>query len=367
MSITTHPTTQCGTEDKAEELLNLDESMEDVELRFAQILEKRGNEEASEGKDKDVKKLTAFKTPVKANTLSQQDALDFSNLTSGYLSRNLSFDQNTILGLKKGLDTAALSDIVNILVQNSMELPQFLIDFTNTADTLSTVVQHKISDMKGLVTMLNNVKQEIGYLSASKPAEMPGSVWEAIKWLSELITVCSSKISQLETQGVTRDKDSQTLTKDLKSVLSSFQTRLVKLTDKVKALESTTSLVPQAQGSGLGNLQLASSPTNVSHQVKGINATNLSGFNKTLDGINDRIDTLEEHNCLRDEQGLLESVRFLGHTFVDQNDMELWLSQNGLPQDIIPPFGLFVDPILLYYWVYTRMVGGGTLQSDLAT
>ena len=75
---------------------------------------------------------------------------------------------------------------------------------------------------------------------------------------------------------------------------------------------------------------------------------------------------MEEFNRLRDEQGLQESVCFLGHTFVDQGDVESWFITNGLAMDAIPPFGLFVDPILLYYWVYTRLIGGGTSQSDLA-
>ena len=275
-----HPTLPLNsvTSEEAEVLLNLDEPLDKVEERFNQTLNRKKSGISFESVDKESKSVIVSKTPVKSNTKSQQDTLDFSNLTSGYLARNLSFDQNTILGLKKGLDAGALSDVVNILVQNSMELPQFLIDFTNTADTLATVVQDKIADVKALALMLNNIKQEVGYPSASKPAKMPGSVWESLKWLSDLVIDANLKLSQLEAQGNVRDKENQDLAKDLRTVLSSFRVRLVKLTDKIKALEALTSATSQGHSSGLGNLQLAPSPTNASQRVSGVNRTDLNGF-----------------------------------------------------------------------------------------
>ena len=49
-------------------------------------------------------------------------------------------------------------------------------------------------------------------------------------------------------------------------------------------------------------------------------------------------------------------------TFQTFDDVEVWSVKNGIAPDAIPPYGLFVDPILLYYWVYTRLIGGGTSQ-----
>ena len=313
----------------------------------------------------DKKQVITHKTPKKSNTSEPLITANSNKALVDYFNRLTDFDDDELQALRKGLPKLSLEHLVAVLVDNALELPELLRDITSAADMLESKVQEKDSVIDDIVLKLRQLEATLGDSTECVKRGLNPTIWQALTGVLDQIASVKSIADNATTAGNQQRHAHVRLSSDLNTVLSSFRTRIVKLSDRVIALENAGNVPPS--GTGLTALHLASSPVAANTAVGMPTSTTLDDMNAVLDAMKLKIEALEEHNRVRDEQGVVESVRFLGHTFVDQNDVELWCTKNGIAPDCIPPFGLFVDPILLYYWVYTRMIGGGTSQSDLAT
>lgn len=75
-----------------------------------------------------------------------------------------------------------------------------------------------------------------------------------------------------------------------------------------------------------------------------------------------RVNALEEINDARENSSLAEAVRVMGITFTQQDDVENWLVANGPDPHKVPSYGLFLDPIMFYHWIWCEL--GGSVSSD---
>ena len=306
----------------------------------------------------------SYKTPRKSNLKTNDlSNLDFINQVADFLTKLASISDKEISHVRQNYADDDLASIVATLAANSQELPPYLIDLGNMLHALAGEVEGKRTLIDGIIHQLRSLQSVIGDSTKAQELGIAPTVWGAISSLLGRVMNNESSITAVQTSSSQVQNSVTTLSSDVTNVLTSFRTRLLDLGAKLANLESTG-----PGGGGLQHLNLASTKPSTTIGVAGNEAVldKMKDVEKVLDTLTKRVDALEEFNRLRDEQGLQESVRFLGHTFVDQNDVETWFIENGMPVDEIPPFGLFLDPILLYYWVYTRLIGGGTSQSDLA-
>lgn len=79
----------------------------------------------------------------------------------------------------------------------------------------------------------------------------------------------------------------------------------------------------------------------------------------------DRIEKLEDVLKQKAGQGLSDSTRLCSVTFTKAEDVEEFMTKHGPPSHGIPKYGLFVEPLTLLHWVYAKILGFSSSQSEL--
>lgn len=127
-------------------------------------------------------------------------------------------------------------------------------------------------------------------------------------------------------QGVDTNRSTVTrLTADVTSVLTLFCERLLEIGNRVKSLEPTNVLNPQMSMLVFGSLALGVGTTPQLH----VQNVDMESLKNLVDKLCSHVNALEEFNCVCNEQGLQESVWFLGHTFMDMSMLKRSLFKMG--------------------------------------
>ncbi len=86
---------------------------------------------------------------------------------------------------------------------------------------------------------------------------------------------------------------------------------------------------------------------------------------KLVDTLEDRVEALESFKQGQDEKMLEEAVKLMDVVFTGRDDVERWYCSCIEDSDGLPPCGLFVDPLIAFYWIGTRIHGGGASKTKL--
>ncbi len=79
----------------------------------------------------------------------------------------------------------------------------------------------------------------------------------------------------------------------------------------------------------------------------------------------DRVQKLEDVLKQKAGQGLSDSTRLCSVTFTKPEDVEDFMIKHGPSSHGIPKYGLFVEPLTLLHWVYAKILGFSSTQSEL--
>ena len=139
----------------------------------------------------------------------------------------------------------------------------------------------------------------------------------------------------------------------LQAVLQSWKSTIEDISHRVQGLENVTPTTNQ--GNFFSTLTLGSNK--VSQDRSGFNG----GVADTVQDVSDRLHKLESIQASRGRDGLTGSVRFGGITFTGTRDVQDWLDEKlGISGDLVPPYGLFPDPLLILHWAWVILAPGET-------
>lgn len=258
-----------------------------------------------------------------------------------------------------------------------------LASLSSEVESLQGAVQHKENKMNvnlaGIETSLNNHVKKVAIAAE-----------ERVKGVERVV-----EKKEKDTLGI------------LQEILNSYRNRIDSLTKQVNQLKvdltaqsqiiankpvTSNSTLPvssppavSAAASMLGSLGIASSaaggnlvpptsfgiggdPNASTNSGSNPSSTNGPALNPTvLASITARLEELEAHNEARESQGLESAIRICNHTFTNDEDVEAYMTNNGPSSHGVPRFGLFVDPLILYHWIWSRLAGNSNSSTELTT
>lgn len=383
-----------------------------------------------EAKDVESKwKLTvdAYKTPKKAKLPQTGANNDTTHARKWEETTNL-MEMSTISAesLVKFDGTEGLSNAVKETVAKFADLESYLSQQARDLDFTVEDVTHHVDLLENLAVKVKNLESAMG--SHPVALKVEPVIWDALSnihceveaLLEEVVKmkkVSTGGLQKTEVEAMLATKEANVLN-TIRSVLITYRSSIQSLTSDTTSLKTELAQVKASMGgsnngglgmergmsggggatssaaasmfASLGLGKSAGGPGTNSGTTTGTGTTagstnsvaativsGLTGSGSTAGSgvpsladfviVTNRVENLEAENKARSTQGLSDATRIASHTFTKVEDVELFLVNHGPRAHGVPRFGLFVDPLMLYHWVYARMAGGISIQSDLTT
>ena len=229
----------------------------------------------------------------------------------------------------------------------------FIAEICNQVDLLGFAGSDPSGVLESVRIKVGQIEAVIGHQNnALQNSKMEPVIWDAIANVHSVAADCKANIKQIPT--LLSDGQKRLVT-DLRKVLDSYKKMIEGLRLQVKNLANKSGgsgAGPQVSFGGLnlggGNNTAPVNPTPA--QVPQVVLDRISDLELFVQGLN---------------KGVSESVRINNVTFGSVDDVELWMMKNGPPGNGVPRHGLFVDPLILFHWVYTKLSGSSTTPSEL--
>ena len=346
-------------------------------------------------------KLTMIHQGDGASSATLDGGRTFSGAFNGFRDKLKDFDN--VICEKLDVDTLQEKGL-----QWSYELGQmksYLTEQSYILDTFAHAVSDKLALVDGMVHKLKTIEGRIG--TQSELLKLHGTepvVWNAIAGLVDSGTSSMLEYEKLKEVVTSGDIKVTKLQAELQVILKSFKNKmelntsgLVNLRREMQDLKVTA--VNHAAGGkkvegdgsrgtgqsrsnllGLSFLdngqssksvpsnttptQSADSQPSSSASAK-LNNADLWSTMKLVDTLEDRVEALESFKQGQDEKMLEEAVKLMGVVFTGRDDVERWYCSCVEDSDGLPPCGLFVDPLIAFYWIGTRIHGGGASKTKL--
>ena len=315
--------------------------------------------EDKEAVKKEILKAKAYKTPRKggipAPTIT--DRLDMRELLIKFGLGKLEMNEPPVDAKSYSLKT--LTEAVNNAWVEIKRVDEFLAELGLRMEIFGDDVEEKYDIIIGAIQQIRQLQGEMGQ---ARDEELESTIWASLSTLKAKGESANLKSSEAVKEARSASKTAKNLSDAIGSVLTSYKERIEMLQTQVESLERSQVKKPAESQSktfqetyALGSYRYYDQDDSdeimdgTDDGVVGRLGETVESILTALESAKARIVDLEAYNSNREEQGLSEFIRLLGNTFGDPDYVEIWYTSNGGREDQVPPFGLFVDQLLLLH------------------
>ena len=262
-------------------------------------------------------------------------------------------------GDAKSYSLETLAEAVNNAWAEIKRVDEFSAELGLRMEIFGDDVEEKYDIINGAIQQIRQLQGEMGQ---ARDEELEPAIWASLSTLKAKGESANLKSSEAVKEARSASKTAKNLSDAIGSVLTSYKERIEMLQTQVESLERSQVKKPTESQSktfqetyALGSYRYHDQDDSdeimggTDDGVVGRLGETVESILTALESAKERIVNLEAYNSNREEQGLSGSIRLLGNTFGDPDDVEIWYTSNGGREDQVPPFGLFVDQLLLLH------------------